>query len=133
MGAAKHLSTLTRRNVRSSADTLIGPEVILCGAGGHTPLALRNTILFSSPSPPSVSANGSWAEWLAWSTCTASCDGGTQFRERYCLGQCARDAYNQARNCNTHYCNCGGKGFSLSLSLSLSNTSIHFPLSTHSQ
>ncbi|XP_052092487.1 sushi, von Willebrand factor type A, EGF and pentraxin domain-containing protein 1-like [Mytilus californianus] len=28
--------------------------------------------------------NGNWGSWLSWSECSASCEGGTQTRERYC-------------------------------------------------
>lgn len=51
-----------------------------------------------------------WNDWSDWSQCTATCDGGFQFRNRtrkqdakhggdQCLG-----AYNETRSCNTQDC-----------------------------
>ncbi|ELU05329.1 hypothetical protein CAPTEDRAFT_49288, partial [Capitella teleta] len=31
--------------------------------------------------------DGVWINWTQWSTCSASCGGGTTFRQRACAGQ----------------------------------------------
>ena len=147
MGAAKHLSTLTRRNVRSSADTLIGPEVILCGAGGHTLLALRNTFLFSFfPSQCQRMARGlnGWhgARALLRAMAVRSSGNDTvwvsvpgtpttkhETATRITATAAVRDSLSFFLSLSISL------SFSLYLSLFLSlfNTSIHFPFSTHSQ
>jgi hypothetical protein len=55
--------------------------------------------------------DGSWSAWMAWSTCTASCNGGYHKRSRSCNspqpslgGQLCDGMPTQTEICNTHGC-----------------------------
>ncbi|OQR67323.1 semaphorin-5A-like, partial [Tropilaelaps mercedesae] len=62
----------------------------------HPPVTTQNEIV-------------SWAEWGAWSTCSASCAGGFQMRRRQCSSQpdarqCELGCSKEYRTCNEHEC-----------------------------
>ena len=50
-----------------------------------------------------------WTDWIEWGDCSVSCAGGSQTRDRQCLGTkhngkyCEGD-HEQSRLCNTHKC-----------------------------
>ncbi|GFN97239.1 thrombospondin-1 [Plakobranchus ocellatus] len=59
--------------------------------------------------------DGLWQPWSPWDTCSVTCGGGEQSRERTCDGTRHGGTYcqgehNQTRDCNTHNCPAhGGK------------------------
>ena len=73
-----------------------------------------------------LSVDGVVGPWSAWSTCTVSCDGGTQTRDRNCTytpptaphGTLCSDPLSDDQDCNTDAC--AGKSdldFGLDLSI----------------
>ncbi|KAL3852009.1 hypothetical protein ACJMK2_015698, partial [Sinanodonta woodiana] len=56
-------------------------------------------------------ADGSWGDWTTWTTCSKTCNGGVQSRNRDCVfpegnirgSDCVGDG-EVARICNTHLC-----------------------------
>ncbi|XP_078597525.1 cartilage intermediate layer protein 2-like [Branchiostoma floridae x Branchiostoma japonicum] len=60
--------------------------------------------------------HGMWSTWMAWSTCSQSCGGGTQLRQRQCNNPAPSSGGNpcvgsqdQSRQCSTWACpDCGG-------------------------
>ena len=47
----------------------------------------------------------SWSSWGAWSSCSRSCNGGTQTRRRSCVGGASCPGTNiQTANCNAQSC-----------------------------
>ncbi|KAK3722620.1 hypothetical protein RRG08_053738 [Elysia crispata] len=61
--------------------------------------------------PVKEPVNGQWSTWDAWSECSDTCGGGTQFRERTCTdpapsngGKPCDGRYAQHRNCNEQPC-----------------------------
>ena len=55
--------------------------------------------------------DGGFSDWTVWDTCTVTCGGGTQNRERTCTNpaplhggaDCTGDT-SQLQDCNTHHC-----------------------------
>lgn len=56
-----------------------------------------------------ISVDGYWTDWNAWSTCTATCGGGTRYRERTCIepqyggDYCLGDA-TETEACDSVFC-----------------------------
>lgn len=50
-----------------------------------------------------------WEQWSDWSACSLSCGGGSQDRQRDCVGpfhgglECPGNG-SESQNCNTHHC-----------------------------
>lgn len=45
-----------------------------------------------------------WSDWSSWTTCSAECGGGQQFRTRHCEKNNCNGDGKMARACNTHSC-----------------------------
>ena len=55
------------------------------------------------------SEDGVWLEWSMWSSCSVTCENGTQLRNRICQepmygGQECLGEYDMVMRCNTHEC-----------------------------
>ena len=65
--------------------------------------------------------DGLWQPWTTWTTCSATCGGGQQQRERSCDGvlhggkNCTGQSF-QSRKCNKHECPGTGAGWTLAAS-----------------
>lgn len=69
--------------------------MIYCTQDQHTTLQQHNTTTVAMP------------VWGDWSECDAACDGGSQSRQRICVGECDDPYYIvQKRVCNTKPCPC---------------------------
>ena len=76
---------------------------------------LKKSGFFFSPS-----AKGNWAPWSRWSSCSASCNGGTRTRKRSCTnppptngGVRCHGSNSQTQLCNTNRCQTRGRSFAV--------------------
>ena len=56
-----------------------------------------------------IVVDGYYGDWSPWGTCTTTCGGGTQTRNRTCVepmygGAACQEPSEQHEDCNTHNC-----------------------------